>query len=285
MQAYGGFEHNLQSLRVVDWLEERYPDFDGLNLTFESREGILKHCSVAHAAQLERTEPDYGDGLGGVGARFLHKQQPSLEAQLCDLADQIAYNAHDIDDGFRSGLLTLEQLREVPLFALHHDAALRQSPHLQSPQHQRRAVYETIRRMLSEQIYDLIRTVSAAVAASGVQSVQEVRQSDRLVYFSPEMRELTKDTKRFLFAKLYRHPEVMDSRETAKQMLRDLFAIYCQNPDEMPAGYAYKARQEVAGGDGAHAQPAQQQRIVADYISGMTDRFATLEHARLFPRR
>lgn len=282
MQNNGGFEHNLQSLRVVDWLEERYPDFDGLNLTFESREGILKHCSTSHAALLECKEPDYGDGLGGVGARFLQKQQPSLEAQLCDLADQIAYNAHDIDDGIRSGLLTVEQMREVPLFAQHHDAALRKSPHLREPIHQRRAVYETIRLMLSEQIYDVIRAVSEAVAASGVQSAQDVRMSDRLVHFSPEMRELTKETKRFLFANLYRHPDVMASRETAKQMLRELFTLYCENPDEMPIGYRHKARQAVTTPAGAES--VQLQRVVADYISGMTDRFAASEHGRLFPR-
>lgn len=280
MQPYGGFEHNFQSLRVVDVLEERYPNFDGLNLTFESREGILKHCSPTNAALLERTEPDRGDGLGGVGARFLRKEQPSLEAQLCDLADQIAYNAHDIDDGIRSGLLTLEQMREVPLFAMHHDAAIRNAPHLAGAQHQRRAVYETIRLMLSEQIYDVIRAVEDAVAAAGVQSAQEVRRCERLVHFSSEMREWTKETKRFLFANLYRHPEIMASREVAKQMLHDLFHLYCERPEEMQSGYALRAVQQTMVSDAEERHALQ--RAVADYVSGMTDRFAEAEHRRLF---
>jgi dGTPase len=280
MQAFGGFEHNLQSLRVVDHLEERYPDFDGLNLTFESREGILKHCSVTDAALLESEEHRYGDGEGGVGARFLLRTQPSLEAQLCDLADQIAYNAHDIDDGVRSGLLTVEQMRQVPLFAMHHDAAIRTSPHLAQTRHQRRSVYEAIRRMLSEQVYDVIRTVSADLASSGVRTPAEVRAHPRLVNFSPEMRELTKDTKRFLFANLYRHPQIMASRETAKQMLRDLFQAYSTQPQEMQSGYAQKATRGTES-DSYGCEPSLH-RVVADYVSGMTDRFAASEHRRLF---
>src|SRR4051794_26109773 len=146
MAGHGGVEHNLQSLRVVDELEERYPQFDGLNLTFETREGILKHCSRANAERLEASEP------GGVGRRFLDRTQPSLEAQLCNLADEIAYNAHDIDDGVRSGLITMEQVAQVPLFGRHHDEALAQHPHLQG----RRLLYEAIRRMLSALVYDAI---------------------------------------------------------------------------------------------------------------------------------
>ena len=233
------------------------------------------------AALLEAREFQYSDGGGGVGARFLLRQQPSLEAQLCDLADQIAYNAHDIDDGIRSGLLTVEQMREVPLFAMHHDAAIRVSPHLAQARYQRRSVYETIRLMLSEQVYDVIRTVSAALVSSGVVTSDEVRRHPRLVNFSPEMRELTKDTKRFLFANLYRHPQIMASREIAKQMLRDLFNIYSERPQEMQSGYSLRATQgtESSGSEGE----AHRRRVVADFVSGMTDRFAASEHRRLFP--
>ena len=157
MAAFGGFEHNLQSLRVVDRLEERYPQFDGLNLSFETREGILKHCSRAHAEQLERDEP------GGVGRRFLARTQPSLEAQLCNLADEIAYNAHDIDDGVRSGLITLEQLVDIALFEEFRRQVVAEYPHLQAQTQDRRLLYETIRRMLSAQVYDVIAATSAAL--------------------------------------------------------------------------------------------------------------------------
>src|SRR5829696_3626932 len=163
MDEHGGFEHNLQSLRVVDRLEERYPAFDGLNLTFETREGILKHCSRANAERLERSEPD------GVGLRFLQRRQPSLEAQLCNLADEIAYNAHDIDDGVRSGLITIEQVAEIELFEIYRVATLRDFPHLQG----RRVLYESIRRMLSAQVYDVIDATSAALGEANPGSADQ----------------------------------------------------------------------------------------------------------------
>lgn len=276
MQPFGGFEHNFQSLRVVDHLEERYPHFDGLNLTFESREGILKHCSMLDAAKLEASEPAYGDGGGGVGARFLQKQQPSLEAQLCDLADQIAYNAHDIDDGVRSGLLSMDQLREVPLFAQYHTRAAEAAPQLMQSANQRRWLYETIRLMLSEQVYDVIRNVSQVLAGLDLAGVHDVRAHARIVSFSPQMKEQTKAMKAFLFANLYRHPQVITSREIAKTMLRDLFDLYSTEPAEMQAGFTAK----VAAADGELGL----RRVVADYVSGMTDRFAAREHARLLGR-
>lgn len=157
MAEHGGFEHNLQSLRVVDRLERRYPQFDGLNLCFETREGILKHCSATHARVLEVDEP------GGVGARFLLRQQPSLEAQLCNLSDEIAYNAHDVDDGVRSGLLTLEQLQAIPLFEARRRQALAEYPALAAAGSQHRLLYETIRRMLSAQVYDVIDATRQAL--------------------------------------------------------------------------------------------------------------------------
>lgn len=280
MLPYGGFEHNLQSLRVVDCLEERYPGFDGLNLSFESREGILKHCSQSNARALEAAEHTYRDGHGGVAARFLLQRQPSLEAQLCNLADEIAYNAHDVDDGVRAGLLNMDQLREVPLFRQYHDQALQSSPQLSQAANARRWLYETIRLMLSEQVYDVIRTVTQSLAMLDLHSVEDVRSQGRLIVFSPEMREKTKTLKAFLFANLYRHPQVIASREVAKGMLRELFDIYSAAPEEMQSGYALKA----LGPSGASSMPCAEdvlRRVVADYVSGMTDRFAAREYTRL----
>lgn len=256
MQAHGGFEHNLQSLRVVDQLEERYPSFDGLNLSFETREGILKHCSRSNAQAIEVVEP------GGVARRFLDRTQPSLEAQLCNLADAIAYNAHDIDDGVRSGLLTLEQMLEVPLFARYHAQTLAQHPQLQG----RRVLYESIRRMLSDQVYDVIAATRAALAQHQPDSADAARQCPPLVRFSEAMHADSRALKSFLFRNLYRHPQVMQTTDWARQVVSELFAIYVARPHEMPPAYA--ARADVP-------------RAVADYLSGMTDRFATREHARL----
>ncbi|WP_066268419.1 deoxyguanosinetriphosphate triphosphohydrolase [Hydrogenophaga palleronii] len=252
-----GFEHNLQSLRVVDELEERYPAFDGLNLCFETREGILKHCSRNNALRLEQQEP------GGVAARFLQGGSPSLEAQLCNLADEIAYNAHDIDDGVRSGLLTLEQLGEVELFEHYRRLALKAHPQLNG----RRLLFESIRLMLSDQVYDVIDTTRARVLAAGLDSVDAVRQSPPLVAFSDSMRARSQELKTFLFRDLYRHPQVMETTERARRVVADLFERYMQSPDELPE--AHGRRQHLA-------------RAVADYIAGMTDRFAIREHERLF---
>lgn len=257
MQAWGGFEHNLQSLRVVDQLEERYPSFDGLNLSFETREGILKHCSKRNAQMLEAQEPH------GVASRFLKGQEPSLEAQLCNLADAIAYNAHDIDDGVRSGLLTLDQLCEVPLFEIYHREVMREYPQVSGS---RRLLYEVIRRMLSDQVYDVINTTQQALQKYDPQSAYEVRQCPPLVAFSASMREASRHLKAFLFRNLYRHPQVVQTTDGAKQVIRDLFGVYLQRPQEMPAAYA---------------QQSDLSRAVADYLSGMTDRFATREHGRL----
>ena len=258
MAGQGGFEHNLQSLRVVDRLEERYPAFDGLNLTFETREGVLKHCSRAHAEHLELTEP------GGVGRRFIDRTQPSLEAQLCNLADAIAYNAHDIDDGVRSGLLTMGQLMEVGLFAHYHQQALDDHPALEHKP--RRLLYETIRRMLSDQVYDVIDTTRQAVARAGVRTLEDVRQAGPLVAFGADMKARSSALKKFLFASLYRHPQVMHTTGQAQQVVRELFAAYVDTPAEMSADFA--AATDL-------------QRTVADYIAGMTDRFALREHERL----
>ncbi len=253
----GGFEHNLQSLRVVDELEERYPSFDGLNLCFETREGILKHCSRAHAQRLERLEP------AGVAARFLNGGSPSLEAQLCNLADEIAYNAHDIDDGVRSGLLTLEQLDDVPLFAHYRLQALQAHPALGG----RRLLFESIRLMLSDQVYDVIDHTRLRIAEQGPVDADAARRLPPLVAFSPAMRDRSQVLKTFLLRNLYRHPQVMETTGRARRVVSDLFDRYLNAPQELPE---------------AHGRSQQHARAVADYIAGMTDRFAIREHERLF---
>ena len=282
MADFGGFEHNLQSLRVVDLLEERYPLFDGLNLTFETREGILKHCSRTNAQLLEAAEHGYPDGQGGVGRRFLEGKCPSLEAQLCNLADEIAYNAHDIDDGIRSGLITLEQVQAVPLFQHFCQQAASAHPHLQDSSQARRLLYESIRLMLSEQVFDVIRSTQSALNSAQPESVAEVRASGPLLMFSPDMRQQSAALKRFLFVHLYRHPQVVQTMNQAKAVVRELFAIYCQTPQEMQSGFALRSQSRQAST--WDAGPALQ-RSVADYIAGMTDRFASREHYRLTGKR
>jgi dGTPase len=256
MQGHGGFEHNLQSLRVVDELEERYPAFNGLNLTFETREGILKHCSRANAQRIDAAEP------GGVARRFLDRSQPSLEAQLCNLADEIAYNAHDIDDGVRSGLITLDQLRDVQLFEEHSVTTLRDFPQLQG----RRLLYEAIRRMLSAQVYDVIDSTRAMLDRVALSGADEARGAPPLVTFSAAMRLQSTALKRFLHENLYRHAQVVEKTGQARRVVQELFAAYIGDPKQMPADFA--ARADAA-------------RAVADYIAGMTDRFAAREHERL----
>jgi dGTPase len=255
---------------VVDELEERYPDFNGLNLTFETREGILKHCSLTNAKALEAVEP------GGVAARFIHHTQPSLEAQLCNLADEIAYNAHDIDDGVRSGLITLEQLEAVPLFDNYRREVLKEHPAIgeqDGQQRGRRLLYESIRRMLSDQVYDVIAETQARLAQSCPQSADDVRGLPPQVAFSAGMREQSTTLKRFLFHNLYRHAQVMETMARARQVIADLFKALCDAPQEMKPGHAAKAAKALTAGDTA--------KVVADYIAGMTDRYAISEHARL----
>ena len=277
-----GFEHNLQSLRVVDSLEERYPAYDGLNLTFETREGILKHCSRRNARRIEAREP------GGVARRFVDQPasgaqwlQPGLEAQLANLADEIAYNAHDIDDGVRSGLLTLEQLQEVDLFKQYSLEALLHHPTLAG----RRLLFEAIRLMLSAQVYDVMHATRQALQQAAPASVEDIRQHAGLVGFTPEMALKSAALKRFLFQNLYRHPQVLETTLAAQQVVQHLFEIYMTDPAQMPQAHIDR----FDGIDTPLAANARPERVVADYIAGMTDRFAAKEHERLmgsspFPR-
>ena len=279
MQEHGGFEHNFQSLRVVDSLESRYPQFEGLNLSFETREGILKHCSAKNARFLVDTEfaefkeqrsisgesslqdPSDAD-WASVGSRFLERKQPSLEAQLCNLADEVAYNAHDIDDGVRSGLIDLDKLSEVPLFENFRLQVQREFSGLST----RKTAYESIRRMLSAQVYDIIASTREAIVSSNVQTLEDVRLCGPLVCFSPSMREQSSELKRFLFQNLYRHPQVIQTTNWARGVVTDLFNAYIKDPAQMPP--FYRSRKNL-------------HRAVSDYIAGMTDRFAGSEHARL----
>ena len=280
MAAHGGFEHNLQSLRVVDLLEERYPDFDGLNLTFEAREGILKHCSPRNAAAIEAREPRYADALGGVGLRFLDRTQPSLEAQLCNLADEIAYNAHDVDDGVRSGLISLAQLEDVALFSRFLHQTRKQHPHLRDSAQDRRLLYETIRQMLSAQVHDVIAATRAMLDVAAPDSVGAVRRLGPMVQFGDAMGAQSLALKQFLLQNLYRHPRVMDMTQQARTVVSDLFAAYRDAPQQMQAGFAARAALLDASRGAAGVA-----RVVADYVAGMTDRFAGREHARLTGRK
>ena len=254
MKEYGGFEHNLQSLRVVDTLEERYAEFDGLNLTFESREGILKHCSRQNAAH-----------LGELGERFLHGGQPSLEAQVTNLADEIAYNNHDVDDGLRSGLITLEQLAEVGVFARHLDMARSQYPGLTG----RRLIHETVRRMINTLVLDLIEQTSINIAAAAPQTIADVRAAAPLVAFSAVVQAEQQVLKVFLRHQLYRHYQVMRMTNKARRIVRELFAAFAADARLLPPQYQEKAHEDKP-------------RAIADYIAGMTDRYAIREHQRLF---
>ena len=271
-----GFEHNLQSLRVVDLLEDCYPAYSGLNLSFETREGILKHCSRRNARQIEAREP------GGVASRFLpstHAQtpvtQPSLEAQLANLADEIAYNAHDIDDGVRSGLLDMEQLDEVELFCFHRGEALLAHPGLRG----RKLLFDTIRRMLSAQVYDVTDSSRLALDGAQLADVDAVRCSPVLLKFSESMARQSRQLKAFLLQKLYRHPQVMQTTLAAQQVVRDLFEAYHSDPGQMRI---LLSAAEISTAASCPTQATN--RSIADYIAGMTDRFALKEHVRLTGR-
>jgi dGTPase len=262
MADFGGFEHNLQSLRVVDELEEHYAEFDGLNLTFECREGILKHCSYNNAIL-----------LGDVGERFINRQQPGLEAQLANFADEIAYNNHDVEDGIRAGLISIDALMAVPLFRGYYEEVQAKYPALAG----RRQIYEILRRMINHLVSDLIDSSAARLGQSGVRSIAEVRtHSKALIGFSDTTRELNYALKTFLREQLYKHYKVRRMTAKARGVVRELFDAFFNDPALMPDEHEARTRLELAPG------PAGRARAVADYIAGMTDRYAILEHSRLF---
>ena len=254
MKPYGGFEHNLQSLRVVDVLEQRYGAFDGLNLTFETREGILKHCSLKNARM-----------LGDVGERFVRRQRPSLEAQIANLADEIAYNNHDVDDGLRSGLLEMDQLATVAIFRRHMRAALKAFPKIEG----RRLVHETVRRMIDTLVTDLIRQSAASIREHDPASADDVRRAPAMVRFSDRIQREQAELKRFLHANLYRPYRVSRMSRKARRIITDLFQAFLAEPGLLPPEFQARAEADTP-------------RAIADYIAGMTDRYAIIEHRRLF---
>ncbi|MES2296283.1 MAG: deoxyguanosinetriphosphate triphosphohydrolase [Pseudomonadota bacterium] len=256
MKEHGGFEHNLQSLRVVDTLEQQYGAFDGLNLMYETREGILKHCSLANAR-----------ALGELGQRFIDKRQPTLEAQLANLADEIAYNNHDIDDGLRSGLITTAQIEQVDFYARNRREVEAAYPGLGG----RRAIYETLRRMINTLVIDLIASSGERIASAAPADVEDVRAGAPLIAFSDPMRAQASQLKRFLFENLYRHYQVNRMTAKARRIIVDLFDAFMADPKLLPPDYLAQA-----------GEADTQARKIADYIAGMTDRYAIREHRRLF---
>jgi dGTPase len=260
MREFGGFEHNLQSLRVVDVLEEKYADFPGLNLTFETREGILKHCSKANAKS-----------LGEIGERFLTGGKPGLEAQIANIADEIAYNNHDVDDGLRAGLLTIEQLAGCRLFRDQLETVQARWPDLS----ERRLVHELVRRMIDYVVSDLVACTREALAQRGPRSIDDVRGADTLlVSMSEETQRRHLELKRFLNRNLYRHSQVQRMSRDAAETVRSLFTLFVESTAVLPPD----VQERLRAGDGTTAGRA---RLIADYIAGMTDRFAIAEHRRL----
>lgn len=258
MRGFGGFEHNLQSLRVVDELETKYADFPGLNLMFETREGILKHCSARNARV-----------LGDVGERFLLRRQPGLEAQLANIADAIAYNNHDVDDGLRAGLLSLEQLREQALFGPQLDVVRERYPDLDD----RRLIYEVIRRMIDKVVTDLIENTRRNIEAANPASIEDVRSHDGpLVLMSEDVYAQHVALKRFLNEHLYSHEKKLEMTRRAKAIVRELFAVFMNDTASLPQEFCSLAEAEDEAGKA---------RVVADYIAGMTDRYAIAEHKRI----
>jgi len=262
MKEFGGFEHNLQSLRVVDMLEQKYAEFPGINLTYETREGILKHCSKKNARE-----------LGNVGLRFIEGKQPGLEAQLANLADSIAYNNHDVDDGLRCSLITVDQLRETRLFALQCETVSKLYPQLDG----RRMINETVRRMINHLVVDLIETSRARLLDSGVRDIEEVRAYDEpLLMHSDEVHEDSQELKQFLRRNLYQHYRVLRMSKKAARVISKMFEAFMDDYRILPTQYHTLSSEMAGDSDSALA------RVIADYIAGMTDRFAITEYRRLF---
>jgi len=263
MRDYGGFEHNLQSLRVVDELEEHYASFPGLNLTFETREGILKHCSLSNARK-----------LGELGERFIQRRQPTLEAQIANLADEIAYNNHDLDDGIRAGLITVDELKQLQLFRRQYEVVAAAYPNVNG----RRQVHEIVRRMISYVVSDLIETTVAQLRAAAPENVEDVRSAaGALVKFSDGVAAEHMELKKYLRDHVYRHYRVLRMTNKADAVISSLFTTFFARPELLPTEHQQIASQmEAKSGDAGRA------RAVADYIAGMTDRYAIVEHERVF---
>ncbi len=265
MQPYGGFEHNLQSLRVADELEEKYADFPGLNLTFETREGVLKHCSKRNAR-----------ALGDVGIRFLERLQPGLEAQLANVADEIAYNNHDVDDGLRAGLLTEDELRASELFRVYYDEIAAGSARSDAKISRRRMIHETVRAMINAVVTDLVETSRAALEEVQPADIDAVREAGRpLLGMSRDMLRRHRELQTFLHASLYRHERVLAMTRQADEIVTGLFECYMFDIHAMPKTHARRAIDW-----GEELGEAGRARAVADYVAGMTDRYAYSAYRR-----
>jgi dGTPase len=266
MHDFGGFEHNLQSLRVIDKLEQKYADFDGLNLTFETREGVLKHCSTSNAKK-----------LGDVGQRFLDKTQPSLEAQLTDYSDETAYNNHDIDDGIRYGLISIDDMLKIELFRTQYDTVNKQYPGLDD----KKLLHEIIRRMINVMVVDLIDTSRDNIVNARLESIDDVRRQDkRLIAFSSEMHEKKLELKQFLRKKLYQHYRVHRMTKKATVVIESLFDAFMDDQKILPTeAIAHCESLRDKHGDAGIA------RGISDYIAGMTDRYAIVEYERIYNPR
>jgi dGTPase len=247
MKDHGGFEHNFQSLRVVDKLEKRYSNFSGLNLTFESREGILKHCSKKNASL-----------LGGIGERFLNKTHPSLEAQIVDIADSIAYNIHDLEDGYRSGILPIAKLNQLDFFA--ENFSISRKNLVTDEVDEKVSVYETLRYMMFILINDVTSHSKKLISESNIKTIDEVRNyKTTLINFSGPVQNYLNDCRVFLRAYLYEHPRVNQMTSNAQKIIINLFNYYDNNFDVLPNDYIVHDKKY---------------RSIADFLSGMTDRFA-----------
>jgi dGTPase len=255
MAKYGGFEHNRQSLRIVERLEERYPGFDGLNLSWESREGIIKHSS------------DYDQASHGEMADYCPGESPSLEAQIIDLADEIAYNNHDIDDGLKAGYITLAELAKVELWRETFAEVAGKYPGLDEARH----IYQTISHLIGRLIHDVVVTTLANINASRIMTLESVRLHPcRLVTFSPEIGSRNLELKKFLRQRLYRHYKVERMRVKAERFLVMIFESFVKNQSLLP--WSYQGKCEEFG----------RERVICDFIAGMTDRYALEEYRKLF---
>jgi dGTPase len=255
MKDFGGFEHNVQGLRVVDELERRYADFNGLNLSYETREGIIKHRSEYDIPPIRSHSDEFPDD-----------ESPTLETQIVSIADEIAYNSHDLDDGLKSGILDLEVLDSVPMWKEFYDH-LSDSDRTNDREIVKR---KTIRYVISIQIKDVIENSARVIAGKNLSSLLDARKNDTLIGFSDEMTEKNRELKDFLYQYLYRDYRVVKMADKAKRFIEDLFKVYSRNPAQLPPDHFARTKK-----DGV-------ERVVCDYIAGMTDRYAQDEYHRFF---
>ncbi len=260
MKSFGGFEHNIQSLRIVDKLENVYPNFSGLNLCFETREGILKKCNKARAEK-----------IGDIANRILNKEQSSLEAQVTNLCDEIAYNNHDIQDGIRAKKIFLEQLEEVPIFKDQMVITLEQYPKLSKS----KIVNETVRRIINLLVTDLISNSEKNILEQNIETPMDVKNCDRqIVEFSEKIKIESMTLKRFLHKNLYQHPDVKMMTDKAVNVVSNLFEAYLNDINLLPKEYLKYNLEKINN--------KSKERVISDYIAGMTDRFALEEYKKLY---